>query len=104
MKDQITINGHDGAFRAYIARPEVLPAPAVIVLQELFGVNAHIRKHCDKLPSKAFLRLRPTCSGVKSPASASAFVQSQTGSTVFASIKPMTEMPVLGTSRTPSTP
>jgi Dienelactone hydrolase family len=43
MKDQIAISGRDGAFRAYISRPEVLPAPVVIVLQELFGVNADIR-------------------------------------------------------------
>src|ERR1700756_4652667 len=49
MKDHITIAGHDGAFAAYIARPKTVPAPAVIVLQELFGVNADIRKHCDEL-------------------------------------------------------
>ena len=40
MKDQITINGRDGAFGAYIARPDALPAPAVVVLHEVFGVNA----------------------------------------------------------------
>jgi len=40
MKDHITIAGHDGAFAAYIARPKTVPVPAVIVLQELFGVNA----------------------------------------------------------------
>jgi len=49
MKDHITIEGHDGTFAAYMARPEALPAPAVVVLQELFGVNADIRNHCDKL-------------------------------------------------------
>ena len=47
MKDQITINGRDGAFGAYIARPDALPAPAVVVLHEVFGVNADIRKTCD---------------------------------------------------------
>jgi carboxymethylenebutenolidase len=47
VKDHITIAGHDGAFAAYIARPKTVPAAAVIVLQELFGVNADIRKHCD---------------------------------------------------------
>jgi hypothetical protein len=26
MKDHITIEGHDGAFAAYIARPKALPA------------------------------------------------------------------------------
>jgi carboxymethylenebutenolidase len=51
MKDQITINGHDSAFRAYIARPEALPAPAVVVLQELFGVNADIARNATNWPS-----------------------------------------------------
>ena len=46
MKDRINVEGRDGAFAAYIARPKTVPAPAVVVLQELFGVNADIRKHC----------------------------------------------------------
>ena len=59
MKDRITIKGHDGAFAAYIARPKTLPAPAVVVLQELFGVNADIRKHCDELAEQGFLAVAP---------------------------------------------
>jgi carboxymethylenebutenolidase len=59
MKDQITINGPDGAFGAYIARPAGLPAPAVVVLQELFGVNADIRKHCDELAEQGFIAVAP---------------------------------------------
>ena len=59
MKDRITINGPDGAFGAYIARPEALPAPAVVVLQELFGVNADIRKHCDELAEQGFIAVAP---------------------------------------------
>ena len=59
MKDQITINGPDGAFGAYIARPTGLPAPAVVVLQELFGVNADIRKHCDELAEQGFIAVAP---------------------------------------------
>ena len=59
MKDRITIEGHDGAFAAYIARPKALPAPAVVVLQEVFGVNADIRKHCDKLAEQGFLAVAP---------------------------------------------
>ena len=59
MKDQITIEGRDGAFAAYIARPKTVPAPAVVVLQELFGVNADIRKHCDELAEQGYLALAP---------------------------------------------
>jgi carboxymethylenebutenolidase len=59
MNQQIAINGRDGAFRAYIARPDKLPAPSVVVLQELFGVNADIRKHCDELAEQGFIAVAP---------------------------------------------
>jgi carboxymethylenebutenolidase len=36
-----------------------LPAPAVVVLQELFGVNADIRKHCDELAEQGFIAVAP---------------------------------------------
>src|ERR1700692_2175236 len=59
MTGHITVEGHDGAFAAYIARPRALPAPAVVVLQELFGVNADIRKTCDELAEQGFLAVAP---------------------------------------------
>ena len=59
MKDHITVKGQDGAFAAYIARPKTSPASAVVVLQELFGVNADIRKHCDELAEQGFLAVAP---------------------------------------------
>src|ERR1700738_4937049 len=59
MKDHITIEGRDGVFGAYIARPKTVLAPAVIVLQELFGVNADIRKTCDELAEQGFLAVAP---------------------------------------------
>jgi carboxymethylenebutenolidase len=59
MKDHVTVKGHDGTFTAYIARPEELPAPAVVVLQELFGVNADIREKCDELAEQGFIAIAP---------------------------------------------
>jgi dienelactone hydrolase len=59
MGDRITIEGQDGTFNAYISRPKTLPAPAVVVLQELFGVNADIRMHCDELAEQGFLAVAP---------------------------------------------
>jgi carboxymethylenebutenolidase len=59
MNDRITIEGRDGAFGAYIARSKTSPAPAVVVLQELFGVNADIRKTCDELAEQGFLAVAP---------------------------------------------
>src|ERR1700722_16730073 len=59
MKDRISIEGRDGSFNAYIARPKALPAPAVVILQELFGVNADIRKTCDELAEQGFIAVAP---------------------------------------------
>jgi carboxymethylenebutenolidase len=59
MNDRITIEGRDGAFGGYIARPKASPASAVVVLQELFGVNADIRKHCDEFAEQGFLAVAP---------------------------------------------
>jgi carboxymethylenebutenolidase len=59
MNDRITIEGRDGKFAADIARPKTSPAPAVVVLQELFGVNADIRKTCDELTEQGFLAVAP---------------------------------------------
>jgi carboxymethylenebutenolidase len=59
MMDQITVQGQRGTFNAYIARPKSSPASAVVVLQELFGVNADIRRHCDELAEQGYLAVAP---------------------------------------------
>ena len=59
MGNRITIQGRDGAFGAYVARPATLPAPAVVVLQELFGVNADIRETCDELAGQGYIAVAP---------------------------------------------
>jgi carboxymethylenebutenolidase len=59
MGDRITVEGQDGALNAYIARPKILPAATVVVLQELFGVNADIRKTCDELAEQGFVAVAP---------------------------------------------
>ena len=43
MNDCITVETLDGSFSAYIAHPKLLPAPAIVVIQEIFGVNADHR-------------------------------------------------------------
>jgi len=103
MKDRITIEGRDGVFGAYIARPKALPAAAVVVLQELFGVNADIRKTCDELAEQGFVASRPIYSGVRSRALTLGSRRRLTGSKAFAFIKPITEARAPGTLRTPLT-
>ena len=59
MGNQIIIESPAGSFRSYISRPAKLPAPAVVVLQELFGVNADIRATCDALAAQGFIAIAP---------------------------------------------
>jgi carboxymethylenebutenolidase len=59
MKNRITIKGRAGTFGAYVAEPAARPAPAVVVLHEVFGVNADIRKTCGELAEQGFLAVAP---------------------------------------------
>ncbi len=55
-----TITVPDGAFKAYVTRPAGDgPAPAVVVLQEIFGVNAVMRGMTDDLAARGFLAICP---------------------------------------------
>lgn len=55
----IQITGEAGAFMAYLARPASQPRAAVVVLQEIFGVNAVMRGACDQLAAQGYLALCP---------------------------------------------
>ncbi|TPG52628.1 dienelactone hydrolase family protein [Sphingomonas glacialis] len=59
MGEQIEIVTTDGRFAAYRALPSVPSAPAVVVLHELFGVNADMRQTCDDLAARGFLAICP---------------------------------------------
>src|SRR5580704_16304271 len=59
MDKQIVVESPAGTFHAYISRPAKLPAPTVVVLQELFGVNADIRATCDELAAQGFIAIAP---------------------------------------------
>lgn len=53
------IQGPKGAFKAYVARPQGTPKGAVVVIQEIFGVNAGIRGKADWLAGNGFLAIAP---------------------------------------------
>lgn len=55
----IAIETSDGAFKAYVARPAHSPAPAVVVIQEIFGVNAVMRQVADELATAGYLAICP---------------------------------------------
>ncbi len=48
-----------GSFGAYVAGPEGPPRGAIIVIQEIFGVNPGIRKKCDDWAAQGYLALAP---------------------------------------------
>lgn len=57
---ELIIPSKDGqSFTAYVAMPAKLPAPTVIVIQEIFGVNAELRKKCDDLAAEGFIAVAP---------------------------------------------
>ena len=59
MGERITITTGDGTFQAYVARPSRSPAPAVVVIQEIFGVNQVMRDVTDSLAAEGYLAICP---------------------------------------------
>ena len=55
----ITVNGPDGDFSAYLALPAATPAPGIVVAQEIFGVNAVMRDVCDWLAGEGYAACCP---------------------------------------------
>jgi carboxymethylenebutenolidase len=53
-----TLDGN-GQFAAYVATPQGTPKAAIIVIQEIFGVNAGIRRKCDTLAEAGNLAIAP---------------------------------------------
>jgi carboxymethylenebutenolidase len=53
-----TLEG-DGSFDAYLAEPDGTPRAAIVVIQEIFGVNEGIRRKCDHWAEQGYLALAP---------------------------------------------
>ncbi len=53
-----TLDG-DGLIPAYVARPEGTPRGAIIVQQEIFGVDPGIRRKADSWAAKGYLAVAP---------------------------------------------
>ena len=59
MGDWVEVQGPDGSFKAYVARPSGTPKGAVVAVQEIFGVNAVMRGKADWLAREGFLAIAP---------------------------------------------
>ncbi len=53
-----TLDG-SGSFDAYLAEPDGTPRAAIVVIQEIFGVNEGIRRKCDHWAEKGYLAIAP---------------------------------------------
>ena len=60
MNKSVTLRAADGhSFSAYVAHPATDPIAGLVVLQEIFGVNAHIRSVTDGWARDGFLAVAP---------------------------------------------
>ena len=60
MAERWTITTPDGDFFAHVVRPAAPgPWPAVVAIQEIFGVNAVMREICDGLAAQGYLAVCP---------------------------------------------
>ncbi|WP_454761942.1 dienelactone hydrolase family protein [Caulobacter segnis] len=59
MSETLTITTPDGDFSAYVARPQAESAPAIVVIQEIFGVNKVMRDIADGLAAQGYVAIVP---------------------------------------------
>ena len=60
MGNWVQLNAADGfTLSAYRAEPEGVPRGALVVAQEIFGVNSHIRSVCDSYAADGYVAIAP---------------------------------------------
>lgn len=60
MSEYATLHAADGhTLSAYVARPVAQPTAGLVIVQEIFGVNAHIRSIADGFANDGFLAVAP---------------------------------------------
>ena len=60
MSDRVHLKAEDGhELEAYVAKPVGEPIAGLVVVQEIFGVNAHIRSVADGFAKDGFLAIAP---------------------------------------------
>ncbi|HEY6376290.1 MAG TPA: dienelactone hydrolase family protein [Edaphobacter sp.] len=56
MSEWVKLNADDGhVLNAYVSRPKSEPVGALVLIQEIFGVNGHIRRVADAFAGDGFL-------------------------------------------------
>lgn len=55
----VTIDGPDGRFCGYLAKPAAGRGPGVVIIQEIFGVNHAMREAADGFAARGYFALAP---------------------------------------------
>ena len=58
-ENYLTIGTPSGSMSVFTAAPEGKKCPVIIVIQEIFGVNSHIKEVCRRLAKEGFLAMAP---------------------------------------------
>ena len=60
MRETLTLTAADGhSLSAYRAAPAQQPRGGLVIIQEIFGVNSHIKKLCDGFAADGYVALAP---------------------------------------------
>ena len=59
MSEWMSLETPTGRIRAWLVQPHVPPRGALVVVQEIFGVNAHIRKVCATFADHGYVAMAP---------------------------------------------
>jgi carboxymethylenebutenolidase len=60
MGEMVKLTADDGhTFDAYVARPAAQPKAGMVIVQEIFGVNVHIRAVADDYAAQGYLVVAP---------------------------------------------
>ncbi len=61
MGETISLKSKAGEISAYLATPKGTPKGGIVVIQEIFGVNHHIKAVTDKFAADGYVALAPAC-------------------------------------------
>ena len=59
MNETIKIKSTSGDFEAYMSYPEKMPGPGIVLIHEVWGLDAHIRNMADRFAKEGYVVLAP---------------------------------------------
>jgi len=60
MGEMVELTAMDGhVFNAYVSKPDGDTKGAVVIIQEIFGINAHMKSVCDRYASLGYTAITP---------------------------------------------